>query len=120
MLATLKRIVQEVNGAGDLSETLSIIVTRVKQAMNVDVCSVYLLDIVADAYVLMATDGLNPEAVGSVSLARGEGLVSVVGRPRKRSTSTMLRCTHATTSSPRPAKAITMASSAYRSSTTAA
>lgn len=79
MLATLKRIVQEVNGAGDLSETLSIIVTRVKQAMNVDVCSVYLLDIVADAYVLMATDGLNPEAVGSVSLARGEGLVSVVG-----------------------------------------
>lgn len=79
MLATLKRIVQEVNGAGDLAETLHIIVTRVKQAMKVDVCSVYLLDAAADEYVLMATDGLNPAAVGAVRLARGEGLISVVG-----------------------------------------
>jgi phosphotransferase system, enzyme I, PtsP len=79
MLATLRRIVQEVNSARDLDQTLSIIVSRVKQAMQVDVCSVYLLDAASDAYVLMATDGLNPAAVGIVRLARGEGLISVVG-----------------------------------------
>jgi phosphotransferase system enzyme I (PtsP) len=79
MLSNLKRIVQEVNAASDLQEALSIIVTRVKQAMRVDVCSVYLLDLASDHYVLMATDGLNPEAVGRVRLHRGEGLVSLVG-----------------------------------------
>lgn len=79
MLSTLKRIVQEVNAAGDLAQALSIIVTRVKQSMKVDVCSVYLLDPASDDYVLMATDGLNPESVGVVRLRRGEGLISVVG-----------------------------------------
>ncbi len=79
MLGTLKRIVQEVNAASDLTQALSIIVTRVKQAMKVDVCSVYLLDPVSDDYVLMATDGLNPASVGIVRLPRGEGLISVVG-----------------------------------------
>jgi len=79
MLATLRRIVQEVNAARDLEQALSIIVTRVKQAIKVDVCSVYLLDPASDAYILMATDGLNPQSVRRVQLARGEGLVSVVG-----------------------------------------
>lgn len=79
MLGNLKRIVQEVSNAGDLDQVLAIIVSRVKQAMQVDVCSVYLLDLSADDYVLMATDGLNPQAVGRVRLHRGEGLISVVG-----------------------------------------
>lgn len=79
MLATLRRITQEVNSARDLDQALTIIVTRVKQAVQVDVCSVYLLDPASDAYVLMATDGLNPSAVGVVRLNRGEGLISVVG-----------------------------------------
>ncbi len=79
MLATLRRIVQEVNAARDLDQTLAIIVSRVKQSMRVDVCSVYLFDTASDAYVLMATDGLNPAAVGVVRLLRGEGLISVVG-----------------------------------------
>jgi phosphotransferase system enzyme I (PtsP) len=79
MLATLRRIVQEVNAARNLEQALSIIVTRVKQTIKVDVCSVYLFDPVHDAYILMATDGLNPEAVGQVRLAHGEGLVGVVG-----------------------------------------
>jgi phosphotransferase system enzyme I (PtsP) len=79
MLLDLKRIVQEVNDADDLEQALAIIVSRVKQAMRVDVCSVYLLDLASDDYVLMASDGLNPHAVGHVRLHRGEGLVSVVG-----------------------------------------
>src|SRR3569833_1312944 len=46
--------------------------------MAVDVCSVYLADYPEHRHVLMATDGLNPAAVGRVSLAMGEGVVSVV------------------------------------------
>ncbi|MDA1107277.1 MAG: phosphoenolpyruvate--protein phosphotransferase [Proteobacteria bacterium] len=78
MLETLRRIIQEVNAAKDLDQALAIIVTRVKQAMSADVCSVYLTDFNRKEYVLMATDGLNPEAVGKVRLALNEGLVSVV------------------------------------------
>ena len=44
MLDTLRRIVQEVNDAKDLEQALDIIVQRVKNAMEVDLCSVYLAD----------------------------------------------------------------------------
>ncbi|TCK19267.1 phosphotransferase system enzyme I (PtsP) [Thiogranum longum] len=80
MLDTLRRIIQEVNRAPDLARALSIIVTRVKQAMVVDVCSVYLTDTERQQHVLMATDGYNPDAVGKVRFNFGEGLVGVVAR----------------------------------------
>jgi len=80
LLDTLRRIVQEVNRAPDLSRALAIIVSRVKQAMVVDVCSVYLTDPESQRHVLMATDGYDPSAVGKVRLNSGEGLVGVVAR----------------------------------------
>ncbi|HFD79660.1 MAG TPA: phosphoenolpyruvate--protein phosphotransferase [Gammaproteobacteria bacterium] len=80
MLDTLRRTIQEVNRAPDLQRALSIIVTRVKQAMAVDVCSVYLVDADHGQQVLMATDGYNTQAVGKVRLGFGEGLVGVVAR----------------------------------------
>src|SRR5690606_3996315 len=67
MLNSLRSIVQEVNAARDLKTALAIIVSRVKQAMHTQVCSVYLAD-PKGAYVLMATDGLNLNAVGRVRL----------------------------------------------------
>jgi phosphotransferase system, enzyme I, PtsP len=79
MLSILRRIVQEVNTARDLDHALSIIVSRVKQAMKVDVCSVYLLDPVSQHFVLMASDGFRKDAIGNVRLKWGQGLVSVVG-----------------------------------------
>src|SRR3990172_11455912 len=78
MLEILRRIVQEVNAAQDLEQALAIIVGRVKQAMCADVCSIYLTDFVNQQHVLMASDGLNPEAVGAVRLGLKEGLISVV------------------------------------------
>jgi phosphotransferase system enzyme I (PtsP) len=78
LLDVLRRIVQEVGGARDLDHALAIIVKRIKQAMAADVCSVYLSDYSQQRHVLMATDGLNPAAVGNVSLAMGEGVVSEV------------------------------------------
>ena len=77
MLETLRRLVQEVNQARNLEQALSIIVSRVKSVMDVGVCSVYLKD-TSEQFVLKATDGLLPEAVGKVRLLPGQGLVSLV------------------------------------------
>ncbi|SFX30859.1 phosphoenolpyruvate--protein phosphotransferase [Marinospirillum alkaliphilum] len=80
MLDTLRKIVQEVSAARDLQTALSIIVRRVRKAMNTDVCSVYLMDPRQERYVLMNTLGLNASAIGHVSLAPSEGLVGYVGQ----------------------------------------
>ncbi len=77
MLNSLRSIVQEVNAARDLKSALNIIVTRVKETMVTQVCSVYLRN-GSGGYVLMATDGLNADAVGKVTLAPDEGLVGRV------------------------------------------
>ena len=80
MLERLRAIVQEVNAANDLQSALDIIVHRVRQALNTQVCSVYLLDKDINSHVLMASEGLNPDAVGRVSLEVGEGLVGLVAK----------------------------------------
>ena len=77
MLNSLRSIVQEVNAARDLPSALGIIVSSVKTAMRTHVCSVYMRD-EEGGYVLMATDGLNQNAVGRVRLSAGEGLVGRV------------------------------------------
>ncbi|MEX2961749.1 phosphoenolpyruvate--protein phosphotransferase [Microbulbifer sp. TYP-18] len=78
MLESLRSIVQQVNSARDLTAVLDIIVRRVREVMHTRVCSVYLRDKQSGSYVLMATQGLNPSAVGNVYLAPGEGLVGNV------------------------------------------
>ena len=78
MLETLRRIVQEVNNARDLAEALETIVRRVREAMRVDACSVYLLDSATHELLLMATEGLRPEAVGKVRLPMSIGIVGLV------------------------------------------
>ena len=79
MLGILRNLVQEVNSARDLQEALEIIVSRVQNAMETEVCSVYLLDPSSNRYILMATEGLYREAVGKVSLGHSEGLIGLVG-----------------------------------------
>ena len=77
-LGTLQLIVQQVNDADNLEQALAVIVSQVKRATAADVCSVYLKSVSTDHYVLMASDGLNPESVGRVQLAPNEGLVGLV------------------------------------------
>ncbi|NOX75987.1 MAG: phosphoenolpyruvate--protein phosphotransferase [Gammaproteobacteria bacterium] len=79
MLNTLRSIVQEVTGARDLDQALDVIVTRVKKAMSVDVCTVYLADRDRRENVLMATDGLNAESAGAIRLKDKLGLIGLVG-----------------------------------------
>ncbi|MFM1897565.1 MAG: hypothetical protein RLZZ385_2639 [Pseudomonadota bacterium] len=80
MLDRLRSIVQAVNSATDLQSALDIIVTEVRNAMQTQVCSIYLLDSDINSHVLMASEGLKKSAVGHVSLQVGEGLVGLVAK----------------------------------------
>ncbi|MEE4376615.1 MAG: phosphoenolpyruvate--protein phosphotransferase [Candidatus Competibacteraceae bacterium] len=77
MLHLLRRIVQEVDSTRDLDDALTLIVKRVKAAVQADVCSVYMTDYERHEHVLVATDGLSAEAVGEVRLKFGQGLVGL-------------------------------------------
>lgn len=79
VLARLRQIVQEVSTAPDLESALTIAVERIRDAINTEVCSIYLLDQETQRYVLRATEGLNKRAVGKVSLSPTEGVVGLVG-----------------------------------------
>ncbi len=80
MLKVLKRIVQEVTTAGHLKEALVILVQRVREAVNADAVSVYLIDNKHAEYVLVATDGLNKQAEGHVRISMETSLIGLVGR----------------------------------------
>ncbi|HNW79555.1 MAG TPA: hypothetical protein PKH28_11625, partial [Candidatus Competibacteraceae bacterium] len=62
MLETLRRIVQDVSAAPDLPSALALTVNRIRDAMGVAACTVYLSDEDNREHVLMATAGLNPQA----------------------------------------------------------
>ncbi|MDB6063490.1 MAG: phosphoenolpyruvate--protein phosphotransferase [Verrucomicrobiaceae bacterium] len=78
MLDALRNIVQEVNGAKDLQTALDVIVSRVREVMGTEVCTVYLRDPDTERFVFMANEGLNPDFIGKVSLGAAEGLVGQV------------------------------------------
>lgn len=78
MLSALRSVVQKINAAPDLERAMSALVQSVKLEMGTEVCSVYLLNAEKSRYVLMATDGLKAESVGTVSLGLKEGLVGLI------------------------------------------
>ncbi len=78
MLEILRKIVQQVNAADGLPEALDIIVQSVREAMDTEVCSVYMRNPDSGRLVFQATEGLNPDQIGLASLAPGEGLVGLV------------------------------------------
>lgn len=78
MLATLRRIVQEVNAAEDLRQALDIVVRDVKDSIGTEACSVFLTDYECGENILVATEGLNADFIGKVRLKLGEGLVGLV------------------------------------------
>lgn len=80
MLKVLKRIVQEVTAAQQLSEALNILVQQINKAINVEAASVYLIDTKHAEYVLIATEGLNKQAEFQVRISLDNGLIGLVGR----------------------------------------
>jgi phosphotransferase system enzyme I (PtsP) len=80
MLTQLRKIIQEVNNAADLNEVLQLVTREVKEAINTQAASIFLVDQHRSEYVLMATCGLNAAAVGKVRLKLSQGLVGLVGQ----------------------------------------
>lgn len=80
MLKVLRRIVQEVSSAKNLAEALAVLVTRVKEAIDAQAASVFLVNYRRAEYVLAATDGLNFEALGKVRVPLSQGLLGLIGR----------------------------------------
>ncbi|EGN74749.1 phosphoenolpyruvate-protein phosphotransferase [Idiomarina sp. A28L] len=80
MLTVLQRIVEAVNQAPDLDSALALIVQKARAALGSDVCSVYLADHDAQQFILMATEGLNLDENDRVTLAFGEGLISLAAQ----------------------------------------
>jgi GAF domain-containing protein len=73
-LSALREIGRAINTAWELQSTLDLITRRTANVMNMDSCSIYLLDRDGERLVLKATTGLAAEAVGQARLRLGEGL----------------------------------------------
>lgn len=79
MLKTLWKIIQEVASSQDFKEALTIMVKRIAKALDSDACSIFLLDRSRSEYLLVATQGLNPQSVGKARIPINQGLVGLVG-----------------------------------------
>lgn len=76
MLKTLRDITQAVAAASSLETALASLVSQTRTAMSTQCCSVYILE--NQLLVLSATEGLDPSAVGQVSMPLSQGLVGLV------------------------------------------
>lgn len=79
MLTILRHIIQEVTSAENFNDALNIMVKRIANALATQACSIFLVDRQHGEYVLAATQGLNPEAVGKVRVPLNRGLIGLVG-----------------------------------------
>lgn len=79
MLIILRHIIQEVARAQGFSEALTIMTQRIANALATQACSIFLHDREHGDYVLVATQGLNPDAVGKVRVPQDKGLIGWVG-----------------------------------------
>lgn len=77
-LSALRSIVESVGRAEGVDEALGILVRRVRDHLETDVCSIYLRSPRSSDFVLRASLGLSEECVGRLRLAPGQGLVGTV------------------------------------------
>ncbi|NCT57044.1 MAG: phosphoenolpyruvate--protein phosphotransferase [Legionella sp.] len=80
MLKLLKRIVQDVTTANDLTGALSTLVQRIHEAIHVDAVSAFLIDDKRGEYVLIATEGLDKKSEFKVRVPLNKGLIGLVGQ----------------------------------------
>lgn len=73
-LSALHRISQSATASLDLDSMLSTVVRVVRETVGSDACSIFLFDPSSDTLVLRASIGLNPGAVGRVTLPLGAGI----------------------------------------------
>ena len=73
-MASLREIAQALSAAWDLDTTLDLIARRTTQVMQVDSCSIYLLDVDGERLILRASTRLARHALGRALLHLGDGL----------------------------------------------
>ncbi|MEH6473357.1 MAG: phosphoenolpyruvate--protein phosphotransferase [Halopseudomonas sp.] len=77
-LELLRQIVVDASRARGLEDQVDCIVRHVHQAVQVAVCSLYLLDSKQQRLRLISTIGLNPEVAGQLQLPIDKGLVGTI------------------------------------------
>jgi K+-sensing histidine kinase KdpD len=82
-LSLLHEFAQLAAQARDWDELMQTLVDRTREALHVEVCSFYVLDHATDRLTLAATNGLDQEHVGKVSLALGEGITGAAAAARR-------------------------------------
>jgi signal transduction histidine kinase len=83
-LSVLHEFAKLLTTARDWDELMRAIVDRTTSALDVEVCSVYLMERDEARLRLAATNGLDSDQIGSVTLGVGEGLTgsaAALGRP---------------------------------------
>lgn len=78
MLAVLRQIAQEIDLAGDLPSALRVVARCVREAMQVHLCHIYLIDQKRQQYVLMAFDNNDNLPTPSQSVALDDGLLGLI------------------------------------------
>ncbi|TVR76425.1 MAG: GAF domain-containing protein [Sphaerobacteraceae bacterium] len=73
-LSALHRISQSATASLDLDSMLMTVARVVRETLGCDACSVFLFDPSSDTLVLRASIGLNPGAVGRITLPLGAGI----------------------------------------------
>ena len=81
-LSFLQEIAQLASSARDWDEMLRIVIERTTDAMRAEVSSLYLVEKRESLLRLVATNGLNPRAVGRATLRIGEGITGWVANAR--------------------------------------
>jgi len=83
MLKFLRRIAEEIEGASNLNDALSILVKLTQEALEVESCSVFMVDSHTHEYVLMANVGSQSLALQNLRIKPHQGLIGVVGDQQK-------------------------------------
>ncbi len=81
LILTLKHLFQESAVAPNAKARVEGIVSQVRSAMEVAVCSLYLVN-ERGLLTLVATEGLNPASVGKIQLPIGRGLVGRIAETK--------------------------------------
>lgn len=79
-ISILADVAEIVSRSHDLQETLANVIDLVAKRLDADACSIYLTDADLRHLTLEATIGLDVEAVHTVRLAFGEGLVGLAAK----------------------------------------
>lgn len=77
-LLLLEAIGQLIGDSGDLRGALDRIVSLVAERLDMEVCSIYRFAPESSSLILVATQGLDPSSVGTVSMRVDEGLTGFV------------------------------------------